>query len=419
MSVGAPARRLHLVFLIRSFGFPEGMAATNRVRLLGRALVEQDVDVGVLCTRVSEWSGEERNWLSAGVADGIWYRYTTGSTTRSDSFVRRRLVEARGYVTALLDLEHRRRQGSLDCVFLTALPDRWSLGLWMLLRRLRSLDVPVIVDLNEQPSDLTRVPGAVGRAVSHLDSVSGVVAISDWLVAWAAREAARIRRVVLVTKVSIVVDLEEAPAVPYPDGPPRLVYSASTEYAAAMTFILRTMRSVWERHPDCRLVVTGMRPAAVASLLEREGLDEASGLVEAVGYVDRKRLLRLYGEASALLIPLFDDMRSRARFPTKIGEYLAASRPIVTTAVGEIERFFRDGETAFIARPDDPGAYAAAVIAALDDPAAAGAVGKAGRRLAEQHFEFSGQGPALRTFLDAVCALPASGRRRPRRETRS
>jgi glycosyltransferase involved in cell wall biosynthesis len=182
-----------------------------------------------------------------------------------------------------------------------------------------------------------------------------------------------------------------------------------------MSFILRTMSVVWEQHPDCRLVVTGMRPAAVNDLLEREGLSEASHLIDAVGYVDRAYLLRLYGDASALLIPLFDDLRSRARFPTKIGEYLAASRPVVTTAVGEVERFFRDGETAFIAPPGDPGAYAAAVIAALDDPAAAAAVGRAGRRLAEKHFEFSRQAPALRAFLDSVCALPhSSGRHRGR-----
>ena len=202
MSSGAAATdRLQLVFLIRSFGFPEGMAATNRVRLLGRALIDQDVDVSVLCTRVSEWRGEVRNTAPTGVADGIPYRYTTGSTIRSESFIRRRSVEARGYATAIVELERRRRQGLLDCVYVTALPELWSGGTWLLLRWLRRRGVPVVIELNEQPSDLTRLPGAISRVVSHLDAASGVVAISDWLAVWAGREAARIRRRVQIVEV--------------------------------------------------------------------------------------------------------------------------------------------------------------------------------------------------------------------------
>lgn len=401
-------RRLHLVFLVRSFGFPEGMAATNRVRLMGRALIDQNVEVGVLCTRVSERPGEVRNETASGVAEGIAYRYTTGSTTRSDRFVVRRLIEARGYVGAVLELARRRREGRLDCVYLAALPETWTPPVWLLLRWLRSCGVPVIIELNELPSEMTWLPERLSRVVSHLDGASGAVAISGWLADWARSEAIRIDKPVRVVEVPIVVDMTEPPGLPYPRGRPRLVYSASDEYWRTMTFILRALKVVWERHPDCELVVTGMRPATVTKLLEQEGLADASERIKAVGYVDRPRLLRLYGEATALLIPLFDDLRSRARFPTKIGEYLASRRPVVTTAVGEIERFFSDGETAFISPPGDPRAFAAKVVALLDDPDLARDVGEAGRRLADERFEFTRQGPPLRAFLDDLCG-PRAG----------
>ena len=45
----------------------------------------------------------------------------------------------------------------------------------------------------------------------------------------------------------------------------------------------------------------------------------------------RAELLDLYHEASVLLAPLFEDTQSVARFPTKIGEYLAAGRPVSPT----------------------------------------------------------------------------------------
>ncbi|HEY5167811.1 MAG TPA: glycosyltransferase family 4 protein [Thermoleophilia bacterium] len=396
-------RSLHLVFLVRSFGFPEGMAATNRVRLLGRALLEQNVGVSVLCMRVSERPGQVRNLAVSGVADGIAYRYATGSTTRSASFVQRRWRGARGYVSAVCDLAGRRRRGCLDCVYLASLPETWRPEIWLLLRWLRRRGVPVIVELNELPSEVSWLPEGLSRRFSHLDGATGAVAISTWLKDWVRWEACRIGRRVCVTEIPIVVDTAERPLILSPANPPTFVYSASDEYGRAVTFILRAMRTVWGSHPECELTITGMRPETVASLLSAEGLTEAERRVHAVGYVERDRLLQLYGEAVALLIPLFDDLRSRARFPTKIGEYLASARPVVTTAVGEIERFFADRETACVSPPGDPEAFAGSLLALLDDSDLAARIGAAGRRLAEERFEYSRQGPALRAFLDEVC----------------
>ncbi|HTX70918.1 MAG TPA: glycosyltransferase family 4 protein [Thermoleophilia bacterium] len=414
-------RRLHLVVLVRSFGFPEGMAATNRVRLLGRALSEQDVEVSVVCMRVSERPGEVRNVAVCGLADGIAFRYATGSTTRSDSFIGRRLREARGYLSTVLELVTRRRRGTLDCVYLASLPETWRPGVWVLLRLLRRIGVPVVVELNELPSEASWLPESLSRRFSHLDGAAAAVAISAWLRDWVDREAIRIDHPVDVIEVPIVVDTAGTPPASPQADPPMLVYSASDEYGRAVTFILRALHTVWQTHPDCRLTITGMRPATVASLLAAEGLSQTDARVHAVGWIDRDRLLRLYGEAAALLIPLFDDLRSEARFPTKVGEYLASGRPVVTTAVGEIERYFTDRETACISRPGDPAGFADSLLALLGDPDLATRIGAAGRRLAEERFAYSRQGPRLRAFLDQVCAgskaaspAPATtGTRRP------
>ncbi len=407
-------RRLHLVFLVRSFGFPHGWAATNRLRLLGLAMAAENVDVSVLVTRVSERPGEVRNRAVRGSSDGIGFLYTPGSTTRSDSFVRRRLSEARGYAGAIFELARRHRSGRLDCVYLAALPETWRPSVWLLLRWLRRRGVPVVVELNEIPGETAWMPRRLARHFSHLDSASGVVAISSWLVGWSAAEAARIGRRVHVVEIPIVVDVDEGAARPYPQGSPSFLYSASSDYGFAVAFILRAMRVVWERYPDCEFVVTGMRPQIVADLVRREGVAGSADRVRAVGYVERERLVELYAGSSALLIPLFDNLRSRARFPTKIGEYLAAGRPVVTTAVGEVERFFHDRESAYISAPEDPAAFARSLIEIVEDPGHAEQVGAAGRELAETRFEYLSHGPALRALLDALCdAAPAPSRRRP------
>ena len=89
-------------------------------------------------------------------------------------------------------------EGRLDCVYLASLPETWQPGVWLLLRWLRRLGVPVVVELNELPSAVAWLPEGLSRRLSHLDGATGVVAISAWLKDWAQSEAARIGRHVSV-----------------------------------------------------------------------------------------------------------------------------------------------------------------------------------------------------------------------------
>jgi len=408
----------HVAVVIRSFGFPEGMAATNRVRLLGRALIQQGTDVRVLCLRVSERPGEARTTEAAGVADGIPFRYTTGTPLRADRFLVRRAVALKGFVIGLAELARLRRNGRLDCVFLAdGGGEPWSASEAVLAWWLRRLGVPVITELNEVPGTYEWLPARLVPALSQLYGVDGVIVISEWLREWAAREASRLHHPIRLLGLPIVVDTDEVTAGERRVEPPMYVYAASPEYLHELTFVIRALRIVLRRHPGVRLTVTGMSRARAVDLITQSGFgdDLVEGRLVVAGYVDRRELLGMYREATALLIPLHDDLRSRARFPTKLGEYLAAGVPVVTCRVGEVERFLSDGENAFVAAVDDVDSFAAKMLEVLEDPGRASVVGAAGRRVAEEQFAYGAQGLRLKAFIEDVCAAAPSRRDRPRR----
>jgi len=412
---GSGTRRApRVVFLIRSFGFPEGMAATNRVRLLGRALTEQNAAVAVICMRVSERPGEVRNRSVVGSADGIPFIYAPGSTVRSDSFVVRRWREARGYVRTLLALRGLKARGSLDCVFLAdGGSEKWHPSVSFLLAWLGRLGVPVITELNELPRLQAWLPRRLSGRLSHLAGIDGAVAISAWLSEWAAGEARRIHRGVDIVEIPIVVDTGEQTIAPHPDHSQLFVYSASNAYMCDLAFVLMSMRRVWERFPEAELMVTGMRPQGVAVVVDGEHVRHAvdDGRLRICGYLERPALLAAYQNAAALLIPLHDDLRSRARFPSKVGEYLASGRPVVTTRVGEVERFLRDGDTAYIAAPDDVAAFSDKMTEVLEDAQRATAVGAAGRRTAEELFSYGPQGSRLKDLIERICSATCGSAR--------
>ncbi len=69
--------------------------------------------------------------------------------------------------------------------------------------------------------------------------------------------------------------------------------------------------------------------------------------------IDYTLLIDYYRNAKALLIPLRDNVRDKARFPHKICEYVAAKGLVVTTNLGEMPYVFKDGENALVANGYD------------------------------------------------------------------
>jgi glycosyltransferase involved in cell wall biosynthesis len=67
-------------------------------------------------------------------------------------------------------------------------------------------------------------------------------------------------------------------------------------------------------------------------------------------------------------------------------EYMAAARPVVATDVGGIREAVLDGETGYLVPAGDDVRMADRVIALLDDPEAAAAMGARGRGRVEAHF---------------------------------
>jgi glycosyltransferase involved in cell wall biosynthesis len=71
--------------------------------------------------------------------------------------------------------------------------------------------------------------------------------------------------------------------------------------------------------------------------------------------------------------------------PTKLFEYMAAGRPIVASAVGQIADALVDEHSALLVPPEDPNALCDAVVRLVDDACLRARLAQAARRAAEEH----------------------------------
>jgi glycosyltransferase involved in cell wall biosynthesis len=90
--------------------------------------------------------------------------------------------------------------------------------------------------------------------------------------------------------------------------------------------------------------------------------------------------------------------------PTKLFEYMAAGRPIVASAVGQIAQVLADGESALLVPPEDPEALCEAIVRLVDDACLRARLAQAARRAAEEQYTWHHNAARL---LRAAEGLPS------------
>ena len=82
--------------------------------------------------------------------------------------------------------------------------------------------------------------------------------------------------------------------------------------------------------------------------------------IEYCGYLAFEEVLRLYASADVLInLRLTKSVNTKYFFPSKLMDYLASGRPVITTCTGHVEEEF--GQFTFLVREETPEALAAAI----------------------------------------------------------
>ncbi|MGH9270352.1 MAG: glycosyltransferase family 4 protein, partial [Ilumatobacteraceae bacterium] len=218
-------------------------------------------------------------------------------------------------------------------------------------------------------------------AADAIGAASAVIAVSEPVADWVRAVGGRAD---LVHVVANAVDVDRfRPACDATVGGPTCTIGFVGTLKAWHG--LATLAEAFERLAACdasyRLLVVGDGPERAAL----EGRLDAAGLaarVEFAGAVDPADVPQLLRRIDIAVAPY--PATARYFSPLKLYEYLATGVPVVASLVGQAADVLDDGRTGLLSRPDDPQDLAAAILALRADPSWADAIGRAGRRLAEQ-----------------------------------
>ena len=394
------------VYIVTGEPFPNGMAATNRVKCYARAIQEGGVDCEVVIFQRTELPNNIQNQQASGVYDGIPYHYVGGSNKRHPIRYIRPFFDYIDKWRMTRYLRHNLSKG--DVLFLFVGGKIKQMLCYM--RIAKSKGAYCVRDLCELPYGT----GAETEYAIRMRKVTiekqfpkldGIISISDALFNLAKTYTLPTCKHI---KVPIMVEYEhygltnkpEPPQVPY-------IFHAGTLYQQkdGILGMIEAFGMAKQRlGMPIRYILTGninnsSHPNELKQLIEKYQLED---FIEFVGYLNRDQIKEYLSKASLVISNRPKSKQDYYGFSTKVGEYLASATPLLMTNWGEAVNWLENGKSAYITEPEDTEALAEAIVYVFSNSEESRRVGFAGQEVCRNCFDYRNWSRPLVEFLNQL-----------------
>ncbi len=391
----------HVVYLGES-GFPFGLAGIQKMKLVSKALIEAGATVTII-NRKGRFKPDSAIKLAPeGTIEGIHYIYTSGSVYRPNGFVKRNLQKLKGNIHEFQYLRKLCKSNELQAAIISCYSFRQ-----VLLYRLYSylLGFPVVLNYVEWASAMQHRGSWREKLNDYffdrylVKSMDGALSISEVLI----ENFNKIAPTKSQMKLPILCDFAKFDKPAPPAKAPHFLYCGALSYREVIDFILQAFDLLPDKPTyHLHLVLGGGTQTEYEQLKSDIATYQKGHLVKIFLDVPHDQIADHYIPAKALLIPLRATLQDAARFPHKIGEYVASGNPMIATNYGEVAHYFRDGKTALIAATYDVQEFAEKMKFVIEHPEEAHEIGKKGKALGLKEFNYLNYGNKIKKFLQQL-----------------
>ena len=389
----------HVVYLGES-GFPKGLANIQKMILVSKALIKSGAKVTVINRKGKFDPDYPLDLPVQGIFEDIHYIYTAGTIYRPNSFLARSIQKLKGIFNEFQYLRKLKRSGDLDAGIISC----YNLGQVILYRLYaKLLDFPVVLNYVEWASAMAHRNSWKEKINDFIfdrwvvKSMDGALPISELLM----KNFRDIAPQKGIMKLPILCDFTKFDRPAKKVKKPFFLYCGALSYREVIDFIMKAFDQL-PISPEIGLhfVLGGGTDQEYQQLKSDISKMKKGHLVEVFLDVPHHEIADYYLPAKALLIPLRPTIQDAARFPHKIGEYIATGNPMIATNYGEVAHYFKDRVDALIAESYEVDAFTEKMKFVLEHPDKAEQIGQAGRDLGLREFNYQNYGTKLRAFLE-------------------
>ncbi len=138
---------------------------------------------------------------------------------------------------------------------------------------------------------------------------------------------------------------------------------------------------------------------AIISLIKEYQLADRFQLT---GYISDNELKDYLSKATAVIINKKPTQQNIYCFSTKLGEYLAAGKPVIMTNVGEATNWLSNNKSAYIVEKENNEALTDAIVRVFSEPVEARGIGQEGKRVCQNSFDYRVWGKPMVSFFESL-----------------
>ena len=191
---------------------------------------------------------------------------------------------------------------------------------------------------------------------------------------------------------------------PDPDVSPVILYLGGMERNRGSALMVAAFAEVLEKRPDARLLVVGhFMPVTLEDEIRAAAI--AHNITHALtitGRVPFQKIGQYLAEATIGWVTWQPFAKNERNIPTKLFEYMAFGRPVISSDLPSTRPFVEDGVNGFRVKADDPHAHAEAILWLIENPDNAQAMGLAGREMVQTRFNWDKMIPRLLEIYNKV-----------------
>jgi glycosyltransferase involved in cell wall biosynthesis len=265
----------------------------------------------------------------------------------------------------------------------------------------------LIIELNEHPlrhfqnNWITKTLGTL-KLRTELYFSDGVFCISNYLIDFLKSKNFAERKMLLVP--STVDPARFRITIETPLDQPYIGYFGGLTFERdSVDLLLRAFAKTRKDHSELKLYLGGFGSSndlnAIKSLIEELNIQNHTILL---GYLEREEVIKYMTNAKILVMVRANNLEAQASFPSKLPEYLACAKPVISVNVGEIPLYVTDGKNIFLVEPGNVNALSKKIEYVLLNYDLAKAVGMKGKELADTIFSYNYQARRMLGFVDSL-----------------
>ena len=388
------------IVYLGSSGFPHGLAEIQKIIMISKAVIMKGNSVTVICKRAWHDKQSRPDMKASGNFEGIEYIYTAGTPFREPGFSNRSFLKIKGVFNEILLLRKLAKHNKIDAAILST-HSYYAVLYYYILSNI--FGFKTILNYVEFYS-------GVKNKWNNLDSLNyflfdkyaprqtdGVFIISEFLIDHLKKISPQKKYL----KLPNLTDVERFNGIEFKEGDKYFLFCGAAGYLEIIKFIIDSFQGLNTESTFLYLVINGHE-------FEK---DEVRKYIDSCSCKDRIRFLTkltdrelssFYLNAIALLIPLRDTLQDKARFPHKIGEYLASGSPVISTNYAEVKYYFKDMENMLIAESYDVDLFQDKMQFALNHPQEAKSIGIKGKSIAFNQFDYRVNGDRIIKFIEEL-----------------